>query len=179
MKFEYGSLPKKWRPINDEDRKKYTVDTENAAVIRDDTCPMCGERLTVICTKDRKMYRESCSNCHIMNTEPLRMKKNSSGIHEMFSDNQLSAWSHQVFGKYGRTCIICGSSLDVHAHHIIEKQLCYLNGHPELVLDVRNGIPVCRLHHSMIHPFMNTTYKNQGGKNNETDSRSETDCKQT
>ena len=58
---------------------------------------------------------------------------------------QLSDWSAQVKGRDGK-CRNCGTVEDLHAHHIKPKAT-----HPELILDVANGITLCYRCHKREH----------------------------
>lgn len=65
---------------------------------------------------------------------------------------KLQKWSKTVRQERGNKCAICGSEPDgtywkrIEAHHLqpIEYR-------PDLMLDVRNGIPLCRKCHHDIH----------------------------
>lgn len=57
----------------------------------------------------------------------------------------LQSWSYAV-KKRDKTCIICGSTDKINAHHIIHKKFS-----PELSLNINNGITLCRTHHYEVH----------------------------
>ena len=59
--------------------------------------------------------------------------------------NGLIAWS-KVIKKRDKSCVICGSTDRLNAHHLIHKK--YL---PELSLNVNNGILLCKVHHFEVH----------------------------
>lgn len=55
------------------------------------------------------------------------------------------AWAAMVKARDGK-CTSCGSMYDLHAHHILSYKK-----HPELRLDVNNGVTLCALCHRDIH----------------------------
>lgn len=59
----------------------------------------------------------------------------------------LAAWSREVRARTGGRCATCGSTEDVHAHHVLPK-----SKHPDRILDPANGIPLCRRCHARQHP---------------------------
>lgn len=58
----------------------------------------------------------------------------------------LRGWSIQVRERDNNKCTVCGVSENLHAHHIK-----YKSQHPELALDLDNGITLCESHHREIH----------------------------
>ncbi|MES2953020.1 MAG: hypothetical protein V4674_00470 [Patescibacteria group bacterium] len=70
---------------------------------------------------------------------------------------QYAAWRQGVFEKYGRNCIVCGSSENVEIDHrymsfyaIIQRYgiTTVMQAYECMILwDVNNGAPLCRAHH--------------------------------
>ena len=58
----------------------------------------------------------------------------------------LIEWSNAVRNRDGYTCVFCGTTQRIEAHHI--KPQC---SHPDLKFNIDNGISLCRLHHTMAH----------------------------
>jgi HNH endonuclease len=56
------------------------------------------------------------------------------------------AWKEAVFRRFGRQCVLCGHSGNIHAHHIKPvKQF------PEKAFDVDNGVPLCGNCHAEVN----------------------------
>ena len=66
--------------------------------------------------------------------------------------NRLRKWSLQVRAERGNKCALCGGEPDgtfwkrIEAHHIETKE-----ERPDLIYDPKNGIPLCRTCHSLVH----------------------------
>lgn len=58
----------------------------------------------------------------------------------------LESWGKSVRKLLGDECIVCGSTDTLNSHHILYKAL-----HPELSLNINNGIPLCKEHHLEVH----------------------------
>jgi len=58
----------------------------------------------------------------------------------------LAQWSDKVRERDGHTCQHCQTKEDLVAHHILLK-----DRHPEVALDVDNGITLCRPCHNQQH----------------------------
>jgi 5-methylcytosine-specific restriction endonuclease McrA len=58
----------------------------------------------------------------------------------------LEAWGKSVRKLLGDKCIVCGSTDKLNSHHILYKAL-----HPELSLNINNGVPLCKDHHLEVH----------------------------
>jgi hypothetical protein len=58
----------------------------------------------------------------------------------------LEAWGKSVRKLLGDKCIVCGSTDKLNSHHILYKAL-----HPELSLNINNGVPLCKEHHLEVH----------------------------
>ena len=59
----------------------------------------------------------------------------------------LYYWSKTIKKKFGNKCQICHtSSKTLHAHHIFAKAK-----HPQLSLNVNNGVLLCEAHHRELH----------------------------
>ena len=65
---------------------------------------------------------------------------------------RLRKWSLKAREKKGNKCALCGAEPDgtfykrIEVHHIEPK-----DARPDLIYDVRNGIPLCRCCHKYIH----------------------------
>ncbi len=57
----------------------------------------------------------------------------------------LMAWA-KVIKKRDNSCVICGSTDKLHAHHIIQRAT-----RPELSFILNNGIMLCDIHHREVH----------------------------
>ena len=62
------------------------------------------------------------------------------------SQRTLKAWAHQVKSRDNNSCSVCGSSEDLHAHHIFPKSIF-----PERALLIDNGVTLCETHHKEHH----------------------------
>lgn len=58
----------------------------------------------------------------------------------------LQSWSKTIRKINGNYCAICGSTHKLNSHHIF-----YKSQHPELSLNINNGIPLCKEHHLEVH----------------------------
>ena len=56
------------------------------------------------------------------------------------------SWSKLVKKLNNNACIVCGSTGELHAHHIFHKAK-----YPELSLNINNGLPVCVPCHKEVH----------------------------
>ena len=61
------------------------------------------------------------------------------------NNSKLAIWSKQVKERDGK-CLDCGTTQDLHAHHIKPK-----SSHPELSLDMQNGKTLCYRCHKAEH----------------------------
>ena len=116
-------------------------------------CPKCGSQ---------HVYRDpngqhtafGCRDCGFVTfiTKP----KNR----ENYVRSRLEKWAQEVKNRDGNRCVICGSTDNLDAHHIIPKRT-----HPEFEFQVENGVTLCREHHTMVHPYM-TSYMKKVHANN-------------
>jgi len=58
----------------------------------------------------------------------------------------LKAWRAAVFARDAHTCQQCGATGAIHAHHVQSWA-----NHPELRLDISNGVTLCAKCHGSIH----------------------------
>lgn len=61
-------------------------------------------------------------------------------------NNLHAQWSYLVHLRYGNKCALCGSTEDLHAHHIVAWKVCEENRY-----NVNNGILLCKKHHDLAH----------------------------
>jgi hypothetical protein len=69
----------------------------------------------------------------------------------------LKLWSLKVRALAGNVCVLCGTSLNIHAHHLEDYRLC-----SALRFDIRNGLSVCASNHKFskdaVHKSFITIY---------------------
>ena len=58
----------------------------------------------------------------------------------------LQAWAHQVKNGDENCCTVCGTTENLHAHHIFPKSIF-----PERALLIQNGVTLCEYHHKEHH----------------------------
>lgn len=63
-----------------------------------------------------------------------------------FTKGQLLTWKRKIFEKDNYCCNFCNSTKNLHAHHIFSK-----SRHPELALNLNNGITLCEECHLEEH----------------------------
>lgn len=97
---------------------------------------------TCVCGKKILKTSNACSSCSQLGDNNHRWKevKQNRGVH---FTSEYRKWRLDVFRKYGKNCIFCGSSYRLAAHHIFPKR-----DFPSLQFDVNNGVPLCHKHHS-------------------------------
>jgi 5-methylcytosine-specific restriction endonuclease McrA len=61
------------------------------------------------------------------------------------SQRTLKAWAAKV-KRSQPVCMTCGSTSELHAHHILSKHL-----YPEFALSLLNGITLCKICHISVH----------------------------
>jgi 5-methylcytosine-specific restriction endonuclease McrA len=66
-----------------------------------------------------------------------------------FSKALLSSWSKEVRERDNNSCQVCGTTDNLHAHHIISKHFF-----PELAYNINNGVSLCSTCHYEYH-FLN------------------------
>ena len=59
--------------------------------------------------------------------------------------SKLVIWANEV-KRRDRKCVVCGTTYDLHAHHIKPK-----SSNPELAFDISNGITLCYRCHKVEH----------------------------
>lgn len=64
--------------------------------------------------------------------------------HEREPENQL--WRREIVRRDGNKCVACGSTEDIHAHHLRSYTL-----HPEIRYEMSNGVTVCGGCHRSYH----------------------------
>lgn len=75
-------------------------------------------------------------------------------ITDFFTESELSIWSQEVLSRDNHTCQYCGSTENLHAHHVKPKKLF-----PYEALDPDNGITFCQeCHYKIGHKGECSTY---------------------
>lgn len=74
-----------------------------------------------------------------------------------WKSSDLSRWRIAVKRRDGRRCCHCGSTQDLHAHHIKQRA-----SYPELAYDVENGVTLCKNCHVEEHRKMRADFANEG-----------------
>ena len=115
-------------------------------------CQLCGK---VFIDEHAERPRKFCSNQCLGRS---KKKRNSSRPRQKLS-SKLLKWSCSVILR-DKACIRCGATENLQAHHIIE----YAN-HPELALDLGNGVTLCPPCHHSQHPKHSLAfYVKRGGQ---------------
>ena len=80
------------------------------------------------------------------------------------NSSEYKKWRDEVLDRDGHRCVFCGkSSGKINAHHKLD-----IHTHPELRLDVDNGITLCNDCHAKIHAENNRRIKNKKPNDNQT-----------
>lgn len=116
-------------------------------------CPKCGSQ-NVSCDLNGSKAALVCRDCGF--TVFINRPKNV----DNYKNRRLEKWAQEVKNRNGNRCVICGSTDNLDAHHIIPKRT-----HPEFEFKVENGVTLCREHHTMVHPYM-TSYMKKVHANN-------------
>ena len=61
----------------------------------------------------------------------------------MAAQTPEGAFRYDVKCRDGHRCFDCGTSRDLHVHHIITRNECHATGREDLLLDPDNGITLC------------------------------------
>lgn len=110
-------------------------------------CPRCGSQ-NVYRDQNGSKVAYACHDCGF--TVFINRPKNV----DNYKRTRLERWAQEVKRRDGNRCVICGSTDNLDAHHIIPKK-----DHPEFEFQVENGITLCREHHAMVHPYMTNYMK--------------------
>jgi len=111
-------------------------------------CCECGKSLyyhITTPTKCQKCFNKSITNEYKYPTEESRqeMLNNSKNTHKM----DIFNWSRFVRDRDNYTCQVCGNDTDkMDAHHLFDK-----TEYPQLVLELSNGVCMCKSCHSKLH----------------------------
>lgn len=125
-----------------------------AGVVRTKNCEGCGanmdwksgQKANYGTWAKQKFCSKPCADEHGF--------RRSGGEHPLFradsrrktSRGKHGAWARKVISRDGGACKQCGSREGLHAHHIKP-----FSTHPELRLDVENGITLCFVCHHRVH----------------------------
>ncbi len=106
-------------------------------------CQICGKKFYT--PKSRAATRRYCSKkCHNI---AKHIGQERTELSTSFrSLRAYIEWRDEVKARAGYKCEICGSPDHLEAHHIIS-----VDDAPELILDLQNGICLCRKHHYAMH----------------------------
>ena len=124
----------------------------NKRVIR--ICKQCGKEQLVSPVFAKRPFCSRRCMAH-WQSENVRSENHwnwQGGITEIASRDVLypgyKEWRKEVFKRDGYKCVLCGcnKSGELEAHHIKTR-----SKHKELILDISNGLTVCKLHHKEIH----------------------------
>lgn len=101
--------------------------------------------------KDKEKKREQINRWRRANPEKVRATNMRGWLklnlaNKNISSRTLAAWSAQVKQKDCNSCRDCGSTVDLHAHHILPKLT-----HPEKALEIENGTTLCESCHMFEH----------------------------
>lgn len=106
-------------------------------------CPRCGSsncKLRV-CLNNRSI-KIICFDCGQDNIALQHIRREERSV------NVQNKWATKVKDRDNHKCVICGSTLRLHAHHLIpvdhDKKGVYMNL-------VQNGVTVCERCHLLIH----------------------------
>ena len=72
------------------------------------------------------------------------------------TSNELAKWSKAVISRDGGKCVICGSSKNPEAHHIIPVAS---DKNMEYKFRLSNGITLCKECHNKVHPYKEKRYE--------------------
>jgi hypothetical protein len=121
-------------------------------------CKDCGiEKPLEAFYKTGKWYRNRCKKCHEFKFRPPTGKPNLGAFlkgHVPWNKYKVDGrsslktkeWTKKVFERDNHKCKQCFSTYRLHAHHIK-----FWKEHPELRLDLDNGITLCNSCHSKLH----------------------------
>ena len=83
-----------------------------------------------------------CPRCQRENIQRLARNERQN------TNTAQNKWAAAVKFRDGGKCVICGATVDLHAHHIVPKEF-----NAGLRYDVSNGVTLCREHHSQVHRY--------------------------
>ena len=63
-----------------------------------------------------------------------------------YTVSQLGTWAKHVKANWDHTCVMCGATENLHAHHMMPK-----SRYPEFALDLANGVCLCEECHQLQH----------------------------
>ena len=118
-------------------------------------CEQCGKVFVNNTNSGVDAPRQFCSNkCHGQS----KKKHNSSRPRQKLS-SKLLRWSCNVILR-DKACVRCGATEKLQAHHVREY-----SSHPELALDLDNGVTLCPPCHHAQHPEHSLAlYVKKGGQ---------------
>lgn len=111
------------------------------------TCQRCGSAFKVIAGDREKFCSKSCYSSTLGREGHPSWKGGASLENDRARlSPQLREWRKQVFQRDDFTCRQCGGRGSLHAHHV--KAFA---DHPDLRLDLDNGLTLCVSCHGAIH----------------------------
>lgn len=145
--FCSGACRGKWQSEHrtGENNPKYSRVTK--------ACEMCGKRFEAwpCIERDTRFCSKECRN----DWQSTRMMgENHYNWHggvtnwksSMMAKREYKEWRETVLNRDGRKCTECGTTSNLHAHHIIGVQEA-----PDLIYDVSNGKTLCKHCHMKAH----------------------------
>lgn len=126
------NYPNKVRP---ENREEVTNKLRTGKYIE---CAFCLKSIYVNKKSTRKFCSRRCNNLYRMEHRARRPN---------WRDwVEYGQWRNLVYSRDCWKCRICGSKVDINAHHIV-----YAKHREDLRFDTSNGITLCKKHHIQVH----------------------------
>ncbi len=140
-KEERAAYTKVWRLANKEKQAAYRLANKEKISEQMKTYHLANREGRIVQTKSwQKANPEKCSAYKKVYLLKLNL------MNKKISQRTLSAWAEQVKEKDCYTCRDCGSSENLHAHHIFSK-----SKHPLRALELDNGTTLCEPCHIYEH----------------------------
>lgn len=123
----------------------------NKKVPKTFTCTWCGKVFQRRPSRERKFCSKQCCGKSV--------RKNWREHPRMNVRAELARWTRRVILR-DKACVRCGVTVGLQAHHVQSW-----SEHPELRLDIDNGVALCAVCHHFHHPDMKLgLFLSRGGK---------------